>query len=130
MSGPSFRFQKWYKLHKAQSLTDFPGSRTRIVGFHIQTDARDKARASSAIYLEIIKQAIPRTIRALEQSCGGLQRPAHENILELGDSGSGRVAQLGEHLLCKLDRAVSGFHSFLYIFNVFNKFGESASRSK
>jgi len=43
---------------------------------------------------------------------------------------SGRVAQLGEHLLCKRVRALQTLHPFLDFFNVFNNFGESASRSK
>src|SRR6266550_2625752 len=42
----------------------------------------------------------------------------------------GRVAQLGEHLLCKHEPAFQSFHPLLCAFNVSNNFGESASRSK
>jgi hypothetical protein len=42
----------------------------------------------------------------------------------------GRVAQLGEHLLCKHEPSFQAFHPLLCAFNVFNNFGESASRSK
>ncbi len=37
---------------------------------------------------------------------------------------------LGEHLLCERLRPFQKLHSLLYVFNVFNNFGESASRSK
>jgi hypothetical protein len=42
----------------------------------------------------------------------------------------GRVAQLGEHLLCKRVRALQRLLPLRSVFNVFNNFGESASRSK
>ena len=42
----------------------------------------------------------------------------------------GRVAQLGEHLLCKHEPPFQAFHPLLCVSNVFNNFGESASRSK
>jgi hypothetical protein len=45
-------------------------------------------------------------------------------------SKDGRVAQLGEHLLCKRVRALQRLHPLPSVFNVFNNFGESASRSK
>src|SRR5713101_2948528 len=54
---------------------------------------------------------------------------SHENLLE-SYSCRGRVAQLGEHLLCKRVRSFQTLHPLLCVFNVFNNFGESASRSK
>jgi hypothetical protein len=51
------------------------------------------------------------------------------NLLE-SRSYRGRVAQLGEHLLCKRVRALQRLLPLRSVFNVFNNFGESASRSK
>ena len=42
----------------------------------------------------------------------------------------GRVAQLGEHLLCKHEPPFQAFHPLLCVSNIFNNFRESASRSK
>jgi hypothetical protein len=46
-----------------------------------------------------------------------------------GVSG-GRVAQLGEHLLCKHELPFQRFLPLLSLSNDSNNFGESASRSK
>jgi len=48
----------------------------------------------------------------------------------IGVANDGRVAQLGEHVLCKRTRALQRLFPLRSVFNVFNSFGESASRSK
>src|SRR6266403_6297157 len=54
---------------------------------------------------------------------------SHGNLLE-SYSCRGRVAQLGEHLLCKHVRPFQRFLPLFCFSKVFNNFGESASRSK
>jgi hypothetical protein len=58
---------------------------------------------------------------------GGKQ--SQHGIISIGWK-RGRVAQLGEHLLCKRVRTFQTLHPLRCVFNVSNNFGESASRSK
>src|SRR5437667_8164664 len=43
---------------------------------------------------------------------------------------SKRTSILGEHLLCKHEPSFQAFRPLLSVSNIFNNFGESASRSK
>jgi hypothetical protein len=51
-------------------------------------------------------------------------------VLNYYSREDGRVAQLGERVLCKHEQPFQRFLPLFFLSNVFNNFGESASRSK
>jgi hypothetical protein len=65
-----------------------------------------------------------------EKSRNGFRRARKCFGMDIFYRYCGRGAQLGEHLLCKRVRALQRLHPLPSVFNFFNNFWESASRSK
>jgi aryl-alcohol dehydrogenase len=112
---------------------------TTIVAIDLVSSRLEMAKELGATHVINAKKINP--VEAIRDITGGgvdysLEasgdpRALHQAIEALGSLGtSKRTSILGEHLLCKHEPSFQAFRPLLCVSNIFNNFGESASRSK
>jgi hypothetical protein len=112
----------------AINLLNWTEAGPKIALCNDSVNSRGGQKSKCRVWCRLHKTRSHSCFSGCTQSC--THASPRENIAFAANSKPGSGTHSGEHLLCKRVRALQRLHPLLDVFNVFNKFRESASRSK